>query len=111
MRCERRSITSFLKRIRSTGQRPRSSTSPAVRIWSLSEIEDALGIIESEADDQADIIWGSVIKEDMDDEIRITVIATGFDTAASVAAPKPRIAEPVQAVAARQDASTRPVHS
>jgi cell division protein FtsZ len=66
----------------------------------LSEIEDALGIIEGEADDQADIIWGSVIKEDMDDEIRITVIATGFDTATSAAAPKPRIAEPVQAVAA-----------
>jgi cell division protein FtsZ len=66
----------------------------------LSEIEDALGLIESEADDQADIIWGSVIKEDMDDEIRITVIATGFDTAASLAASKPRIAEPVQAAAA-----------
>ncbi|MBV9242734.1 MAG: cell division protein FtsZ [Acidobacteria bacterium] len=66
----------------------------------LSEIEDALGLIESEADDQADIIWGSVIKDDMDDEIRITVIATGFDTAATLATPKPRIAEPVQAVAA-----------
>jgi cell division protein FtsZ len=72
----------------------------------LSEIEDALGLIESEADDQADIIWGSVIKDDMDDEIRITVIATGFDTAASVATPKPRIAEPVQAVAAGSGAPT-----
>src|SRR4051795_3474494 len=57
----------------------------------LSEIEDALGIIEGEADDHADIIWGSVIKDDMTDEVRITVIATGFDTAASVATPKPRI--------------------
>ena len=65
----------------------------------LSEIEDALGIIEGEADDHADIIWGSVIKDDMTDEVRITVIATGFDTAASVATPKPRIVEPVQAVA------------
>src|SRR3954452_5327053 len=72
----------------------------------LSEIEDALGLIESEADDQADIIWGSVIKEDMDDEIRITVIATGFDTAASMATPKPRIAEPVQAVAAGSGGSS-----
>ena len=72
----------------------------------LSEIEDALGLVESEADDQADIIWGSVIKEDMDDEIRITVIATGFDTAASVATPKPRIAEPVHAVAAASGSPT-----
>src|SRR6188768_1809844 len=46
----------------------------------LSEVEDAIGLIESEADDNADIIWGSVIKEDLDDEIRITVIATGFDS-------------------------------
>jgi cell division protein FtsZ len=72
----------------------------------LSEIEDALGLIESEADDQADIIWGSVIKEDMDDEIRITVIATGFDTAASLATPKPRIAEPVHAAAAGSGSPT-----
>jgi cell division protein FtsZ len=60
----------------------------------LGEIEDAIGMIEGEADDNADIIWGSVIREDMGDEIRITVIATGFDTAASQAAiPKPRMAE------------------
>ena len=72
----------------------------------LSEIEDALGIIQSEADEQADIIWGSVIKDELDDEIRITVIATGFDTAASLAAPKPRVAEPVHAVAAGSGAPT-----
>lgn len=59
----------------------------------LSEIEDAIGMIETEADDNADIIWGSVIKEDMDDEIRITVIATGFDTQAAVHLPKPKAAE------------------
>ena len=75
----------------------------------LSEIEDALGLIQSEADDQADIIWGSVIKEDMDDEVRITVIATGFDTAASLATPRPRIAEPVQAVAAGSGGAPTPV--
>lgn len=59
----------------------------------LGEIEDAIGMIESEADDHADIIWGSVIREDMGDEIRITVIATGFDTARSVPVPKPKAAE------------------
>jgi cell division protein FtsZ len=59
----------------------------------LGEIEDALGLIESEADDQADIIWGSVIKDDMADEIRITVIATGFDSQVAVKTVKPPVTE------------------
>lgn len=48
----------------------------------LAEIEDAVGMIESEASEEADIIWGTVIKEEMGDEINVTVIATGFETAA-----------------------------
>ncbi len=59
----------------------------------LGEVEDAIGMIEAEADDNADIIWGSVIKEDMADQIKITVIATGFDSAAVVANPEPLIEE------------------
>lgn len=55
----------------------------------LSEVEDAIGLIEAEADDDADIIWGSVIKDDMDDEIRITVIATGFETQSVLTMPRP----------------------
>ncbi|MEJ7624453.1 MAG: cell division protein FtsZ [Pyrinomonadaceae bacterium] len=66
----------------------------------LSEVEDAIGMIEQEADDNADIIWGSVIKEDAGDEIRITVIATGFDTQSAVQLPKPKPTEAVRAVAA-----------
>jgi len=57
----------------------------------LGEVEDAIGMIEAEADENADIIWGSVIKEDMGDEIQITVIATGFDTAATISTPKPKL--------------------
>lgn len=61
----------------------------------LGEIEDAIAMIEAEADDQADIIWGNVIREGMEDEIKVTVIATGFDTAqqATMPIPEPRIAE------------------
>ena len=59
----------------------------------LGEIEDAIGMIEAEADDNADIIWGSVIKEDLGDEIRITVIATGFDTQVAATLPQTRVAE------------------
>ena len=50
-------------------------------------------MIESESDDNADIIWGSVIKEDLDDEIKVTVIATGFDTQSHMAIPQPRAYE------------------
>ena len=64
----------------------------------LSEVEDAIGLIESEADDNADIIWGSVIKEDMGDEIRITVIATGFDTQVAAALPTKPKADAAHAV-------------
>jgi cell division protein FtsZ len=59
----------------------------------LGEIEDAIGMIEGEADDNADIIWGNVIKGGMDDEIKVTVIATGFDSAIQSKMPQPRIME------------------
>lgn len=59
----------------------------------LGELEDAIGMIQKEADSNADIIWGSVIKDDMDDEIRITVIATGFDTHAAAQLPRPKAPE------------------
>ncbi len=59
----------------------------------LGEVEDAIGMIEAEADENADIIWGSVIKEDMGDQINITVIATGFDSAVVSAISKPKAAD------------------
>jgi len=46
----------------------------------LNEIEDAIALIESEAHDEADIIWGTVFNDEMNDEVKITVIATGFDS-------------------------------
>ncbi len=55
----------------------------------LGEIEDAIGMIEEEADENADIIWGSVIREDMHDDIKVTVIATGFDSAVQAMQPRP----------------------
>ncbi len=61
----------------------------------LGEVEDAIGMIEAEADENADIIWGSVIREDMGDKINITVIATGFDSAVATAIPKPKMVETV----------------
>lgn len=46
----------------------------------LNEIEDAIALIESEAHDEADIIWGTVFSDEMEDSVKITVIATGFDS-------------------------------
>jgi len=45
----------------------------------LLEINDAAKIVQDAADPDANIIFGAVIDETMQDEIRITVIATGFD--------------------------------
>ncbi|MEN6332277.1 MAG: cell division protein FtsZ [Smithella sp.] len=46
---------------------------------SLYEINEASSLIQAEAHEDANIIFGTVIDENMSDEIRITVIATGFD--------------------------------
>ncbi len=59
----------------------------------LAEIEDAIGMIEEESDENADIIWGNVVKEGMGDEIKVTVIATGFDSHVQSLKPLPRSAD------------------
>ena len=45
----------------------------------LFEVHDAAEIIQNAADANANIIFGAVIDEGMGDEVRVTVIATGFD--------------------------------
>lgn len=48
---------------------------PALR---MHEVEEAAKIITHFADQNAKIIWGAVINESLKDEVKITVIATGF---------------------------------
>jgi len=45
----------------------------------LFEVNEAAEIITQAADPEAMIIFGAVIDDDLEDEVRITVIATGFD--------------------------------
>lgn len=45
----------------------------------LFEVNEAAEIIAAAADPEANIIFGAVIDEEMHDEIRVTVIATGFE--------------------------------
>lgn len=60
----------------------------------MKETTTATSIIQQEAGDDAEIILGTVLDEEFGDEIRVTVIATGFDlaedrTSAKVAPNKP----------------------
>lgn len=53
---------------------------------SLFEVNEAASIIKQTAHPDVNLIFGAVVDEEMEDEIRVTVIATGFDQAA----PRPR---------------------
>ena len=46
---------------------------------SMSEVSEAAKVITAAADEEAKIIFGAVIDETLKDEIKITVVATGFD--------------------------------
>lgn len=45
----------------------------------LFEINEAAAIVQEAADPDANIIFGAVVNENLKDELRITVIATGFE--------------------------------
>jgi cell division protein FtsZ len=47
----------------------------------LNEINEATTLVQKEAHEEANIIWGMVIDEAMKEEMRVTVIATGFGKA------------------------------
>ncbi len=47
----------------------------------LHEVDEAISMAHAAADEDANIIFGSVIDERLGDEVKITVIATGFDRA------------------------------
>ena len=45
----------------------------------LFEVNDAANVVANLASDDANIIFGTIIDENLGDEVRVTVIATGFD--------------------------------
>lgn len=51
----------------------------------LFEVNEAAEIISSAADGEANVIFGAVIDETLGDQMRVTVIATGFDAGAVMA--------------------------
>ena len=46
---------------------------------SLFEVQEAADLVTSAADDDVNVIFGNVINENLDEEVIVTVIATGFD--------------------------------
>ncbi len=46
---------------------------------SMSEVSEAAKVITAAADEDAKIIFGAVIDENIKDQVKITVVATGFD--------------------------------
>lgn len=79
----------------------------------LFEVNAASSIIRESADDDANIIFGAVIDETLTDEMKITVIATGFDrevtSVASAAASTAIPAPPPRFVARPSDDLPRPM--
>lgn len=65
----------------------------------IHEVNKACSIIQETADEDANIIIGAVINDEMKDTLKITVIATGFgEEARNVVDPKKRIIEELRTV-------------
>jgi len=63
----------------------------------LEEVETAANLVQEAAHPDANIIFGAAFDESLEDEIRVTVIATGFEEPA--AAPAAPVAQPAPAPA------------
>ncbi len=70
---------------------------------SLYEVQEAADIVQLASDEEVNMIFGSVINDNLNDEIIVTVIATGFSD--DFIAPKPQPIRP--SIAARQQAATQ----
>lgn len=47
----------------------------------LMEVNEAMSIVQEKGDEDANIIFGTIIDDNLGDEVRVTIIATGFDAA------------------------------
>ena len=57
---------------------------PNLTMW---EVEEAMGVIHTAAGDEAEIIFGTVVNEEIDEELYVTVVATGFNKKAAAQRP------------------------
>jgi len=59
----------------------------------MEEMTEASERIYSEVGDDADIIWGTVVDDSLEDEMRVTVIATGIGAGPEMSTSSPKIME------------------
>ena len=73
----------------------------------LHEVNAAASMVEERADEDANIIFGTIIDDNLGDEVRVTIIATGFDEKANVRTEAARQGEPqIQTAQAQSGSST-----
>jgi cell division protein FtsZ len=77
----------------------------------LAEVNEAATMIMDEANEDANIIFGSVINQDMRDMIKVTVIATGFGRVEAPAAEAPRIVQVQRNILTPQSVMSAPARS
>ena len=65
---------------------------------SLFEVEEATEIIHEAAGDEANVILGAVVDENMKDEMMVTVIATGFNRKMPVPSAQKGVGRPVRVI-------------
>ncbi|MBN2556977.1 MAG: cell division protein FtsZ [Anaerolineales bacterium] len=70
---------------------------------SLFEVNQAAAIIKETAHPDVNLIFGAVIDPNMDDDLRVTVIATGFDHSGSLRRPSHRARSRTEAQAANAE--------
>ena len=78
----------------------------------LDDVETAAGIVQEAANPEANIIFGATFSEECQDEMRVTVIATGFENADGTFAPKASAAvTPADDIGAPLAGTQKPVKS
>ena len=78
----------------------------------LDDVETAAGIVQEAANPEANIIFGATIADDFQDEMRVTVIATGFEMKPETTSFAPRAAAgAASAVSFPVPGTSAPAHS
>ncbi|AWB81575.1 cell division protein FtsZ [Corynebacterium yudongzhengii] len=54
----------------------------------LQEVHSAATVVEEKADEDVNLIFGTIIDDNLGDEVRVTIIATGFDAASNTGSPE-----------------------
>ena len=74
----------------------------------LDDVETAAGIVQEAANPDANIIFGATSSDDFEDEMRVTVIATGFEQGAQKAAADAKSGEKAAPAEAKAEPAQKP---